>query len=146
MQLHFCRRRDSARNSRRCKKTRRGAFRSQFLVISGDALCDYQLREAVAFHNASGAQATLVTAQVEDPREYGLVRLEEDGRVEGFIEKPGWGQAVSDLANTGIYIVDPACLALVPEGRPFDFAKDLFPEMMRRGNAALWLPCGGVLV
>ena len=64
-----------------------------------------------------------MTAQVEDPREYGLVRLEEDGRVEGFIEKPGWGQAVSDLANTGIYIVDSACLALVPEGRPFDLPR-----------------------
>lgn len=104
-----------------------------FLVISGDALCDYELKKAVAFHRASGAQATLLAARVEDPREYGLVRLDEEGRVEGFIEKPGWGQAVSDLANTGIYILDPACLALVPDGKPFDFAKELFPEMLRRG-------------
>ena len=132
MQLHFVEEEIPLGTAGGVKNAARG-FQEPFLVISGDALCDYQLREAVAFHNASGAQATLVTAQVEDPREYGLVRLEEDGRVEGFIEKPGWGQAVSDLANTGIYIVDPACLALVPEGRPFDFAKDLFPEMMRRG-------------
>ena len=125
MQLHFVEEEIPLGTAGGVKNAARG-FQEPFLVISGDALCDYQLREAVAFHNASGAQATLVTAQVEDPREYGLVRLEEDGRVEGFIEKPGWGQAVSDLANTGIYIVDPACLALVPEGRPFDFCQGSF--------------------
>lgn len=131
MKLHFIEEEIPLGTAGGVKNAARG-FQEPFLVISGDALCDYELSKAVLFHKASGAQATLVTTQVEDPREYGLVRLDREGRVEGFIEKPGWGQAVSNLANTGIYIVNPACLELVPEGRPFDFAKDLFPEMMRR--------------
>ena len=107
----------------------------QFIVISGDAMCDYDLTAAVQFHKKVNADATIVTAKVEDPREYGLVRTDEDGRVEGFIEKPGWGQAVCDTANTGIYILNPKCLSLIPDNAEFDFAKDLFPEMMKRKMA-----------
>ena len=70
MQLHFVEEEIPLGTAGGVKNAARG-FQEPFLVISGDALCDYQLREAVAFHNASGAQATLVTAQVEDPREYG---------------------------------------------------------------------------
>lgn len=106
-----------------------------FLVLSGDALCDYELDKMLQFHQACGAAATIAVAQVEDPREYGLVRYGRENRVETFIEKPGWGQAVCNTANTGIYLLDPACLELVPEGRSFDFAKDLFPQMMRQGMA-----------
>ncbi|MDR1463944.1 MAG: NTP transferase domain-containing protein [Oscillospiraceae bacterium] len=103
-----------------------------FLVISGDAMCDYDLTAARQFHQASGAAVTIVGCEVEDPREYGLLRLDEQNRVRGFIEKPAWGQATSNLANTGIYLIRPDCMDLVPADTPFDFAKDLFPLMLER--------------
>jgi len=102
------------------------------LVISGDALTDFDLSSAADFHRESGAAATLVVTRVDDPREYGLVQTDDKGRIIGFLEKPGWSQAVSDMANTGIYILSPSALALIPEGREFDFAKDLFPLMMEK--------------
>ena len=108
-------------------------YREPFLVISGDAMCDYELDKMLKFHEAAGAAATIAVCRVDDPREYGLVRYDRENRVESFIEKPGWGQAVCNTANTGIYILNPACLELIPDGQSFDFAKDLFPEMMRRG-------------
>ena len=70
---------------------------------------------------------------MEDPREYGLVEYAPDGRVTGFLEKPGWAQVVTDAANTGIYILSPEVLDHIPAGRPFDFAKDLFPQLLRDG-------------
>lgn len=115
------------------KNAMKGA-REAFLVMSGDALCDYDLTAAIRFHEQSGSAVTMITAKVSDPREYGLVRTQEDGRVMGFLEKPGWGQAVCDVANTGIYIIEPSCLEKIPDGKPFDFAKDLFPLLMERGE------------
>ena len=105
------------------------------LVISGDALCDFDLTAALAFHRSRNADATLLVKRVEDPREYGLVLAGEDGRIGGFVEKPSFGQAVTDLANTGIYIVSPRALSMIPTGENTDFAKDLFPVMLRTGMA-----------
>lgn len=103
-----------------------------FVVISGDSLCDFGLAAAMRYHKQKSAAATLLLSHVADPREYGLVVTSPDGRVQGFVEKPGWGQAVTDAVNTGIYIINPSCLPLIPEGRMFDFAKDLFPLLMSR--------------
>jgi len=106
---------------------------SDILVISGDALTDFDLTAAAEFHKKSGAAATLVVTRVSDPREYGLVRYGSDGRVLGFVEKPGWAQAVTDAANTGIYILSPSVLSYIPDNTNFDFAKDLFPLLLNKG-------------
>ncbi len=107
------------------------------LIISGDALCDFDLSAAIRRHRESGADATLVVKAVEDPREYGLVCSDGNGAITGFVEKPSYYQAVSELANTGIYILSPAAVELIPKGKKFDFAKDLFPLMMARGMSLM---------
>ncbi len=112
-------------------------FTETFLVISGDAMCDYDLSAALQFHREKGADATMLVAKVEDPREYGLVNMDEQGYVTGFLEKPGWGQAVCNTANTGIYILNPDCLAIIPDQKEYDFAKHLFPQMLKQGKKLL---------
>lgn len=101
-----------------------------FFVISGDAMCDFELDKAMDAHKKSGAKLTVLGKKVTDPREYGLINAGHDGAITGFIEKPSWGQATSNLANTGIYIIEPDCLALIDDDGAFDFAKDLFPRML----------------
>jgi len=101
-----------------------------FIVVSGDALTDFDLTEAVHFHRARGAIATLVLKSVVDPLEYGVVMIDPDGRINRFLEKPGWGEVFSDTVNTGIYILEPDVLNLVEPGRMFDFSKDLFPRLL----------------
>ena len=108
-------------------------FDDDFMIISGDALCDFNLNAAMDYHKEKGAAATLVLSHVADPREYGLVVTEPSGAVRGFVEKPGWAQAVTDAVNTGIYIIGREALALIPGNREYDFAKDLFPVMLSRG-------------
>lgn len=107
-------------------------FNDDFIVISGDAMCDFNLKAAMDFHREKGADATLVLSHVADPREYGLVVTEPSGAVKGFIEKPGWAQAVTDAVNTGIYIISKNVLSMIPNGQAYDFAKDLFPLMLAR--------------
>ncbi|MDR3207276.1 MAG: NTP transferase domain-containing protein [Oscillospiraceae bacterium] len=101
------------------------------LVISGDAVLDLDLRPALALHHTKGALATLVLHRQPQPLEYGLVMTDGEGRVTRFIEKPSWGQVFCDTVNTGVYILHPETLARIPDNQPFDFARDLFPRMLR---------------
>lgn len=103
-----------------------------FIVISGDCVCDFDLADSLRLHQERRAEATLLLHRVAEPLEYGLVRTDEAGRVTAFVEKPGWGQVFTDQVNTGVYLLAPSVLELVPDGRTFDFSKDLFPELLRQ--------------
>ena len=114
-----------------------------FLVISGDAACDFDLRSLMEEHRRRGAAATLALYRQEEPLRYGLTVTDGDGWVREFIEKPGWSRVVTDLVNTGIYALSPRAMAPVPEGRPFDFGRELFPLLLKRGEKLLGLPMDG---
>lgn len=114
-----------------------------FIVISGDALTDINLSEVIEFHKKMGGAVTIALKRVDDPLEFGVVITDQDGRVERFLEKPTWGQVFSDQINTGIYVVEPWVLNLVPEGRAYDFSGDLFPRLMDEGHALYGLAVDG---
>lgn len=105
----------------------------RFIVISGDVLTDIDLQKAIDFHIAKGAQATLVLTRVPDPLAFGVVMTNDGGKITRFLEKPQWGEVFSDTINTGIYILEPEVLDLIPYKQDFDFSKDLFPLMLQRG-------------
>ena len=75
-----------------------------FLVISGDALTDIDLAAMRDFHRSHGGIATLATKRVADTSQFGVVITGADGRVQGFQEKPDPAEALSDLANCGVYM------------------------------------------
>jgi mannose-1-phosphate guanylyltransferase / phosphomannomutase len=105
-----------------------------FLVISGDALCDVNLSRLIAFHREREAAVTIGLKSVENPLEFGIVVTDDDGRIERFLEKPSWGQVFSDTINTGIYVLEPEVLRHVPDDRPYDFSKELFPLLLEMGR------------
>ena len=105
-----------------------------FLLISGDAACDFDLSALRRRHLESGAAATIALKREASPLRFGLAVTDGAGEVRGFVEKPDWPGVVSDRVNTGIYMLSPRAMAYVPEGRPFDFARDLFPLLLRRGE------------
>lgn len=102
----------------------------RFVVVSGDALTDADLAKAVAFHEDRGAEATLVLQEVDDPSEFGIVVVDDEGRVERFLEKPDPEEVFSYTANTGIYVLEPSVLEDMPAGEEYDFADDLFPKLL----------------
>lgn len=114
-----------------------------FLVISGDAACDFQLSRLMEEHKRRGAAVTLALCRHSEPLSYGLAVTDGEGRIRSFVEKPDWSRVVTDLVNTGIYVISPRIMELVPEGREFDFAKDLFPLLLSRGELLLGLPMEG---
>jgi mannose-1-phosphate guanylyltransferase/phosphomannomutase len=114
-----------------------------FLVISGDALCDFDLTKLVEFHRKREAAVTIGLKSVENPLEFGIVVTDSDGRIERFLEKPSWSQVFSDTINTGVYVLEPEVLRHVPTDRPFDFSKELFPLLLEMGRPLYGLPMEG---
>src|SRR4029450_12091764 len=105
-----------------------------FLVISGGALCDFDLTSLVEFHKERDAAVTIGLKSVENPLEFGIVVTDDDGRIERFLEKPSWGQVFSDTINTGVYVLEPEGLEHVPTDRPDDFSNELFPRLLEMGR------------
>ncbi len=106
--------------------------KDRFIVISGDVLTDFDLTKALEFHDKKGAKATILLTRVPKPLQFGIVMTDDNGRITRFLEKPSWGQVFSDTINTGIYILEPEVLDLIPYQEEFDFSKDLFPTMLSR--------------
>ena len=105
-----------------------------FIIISGDAVTDINLQQVIAFHEQKQAEATLTLYRVPNPLEYGVIITDPDGKIVQFLEKPSWGEVISDTVNTGIYVIDPAVLDLIEEGVSTDWSKDVFPQLLEAGR------------
>lgn len=105
-----------------------------FLVISGDALTDYNLTDIIKYHQEKKAMATLTLAHVHNPLEYGVIITNEEGHITQFLEKPSWGEVFSDTINTGIYVIDPKIFSYFEKNKQFDFSQELFPLMLKNGD------------
>jgi mannose-1-phosphate guanylyltransferase len=109
-------------------------FDDTFVVVSGDALTDVDLSNLVAFHKEKGALATIALRRVYDTSEFGVVVVDEESNIKGFQEKPDPEDAISTLANTGIYVLEPEALEYIPEGEFYDFAQNVFPKFLEQGE------------
>jgi len=119
-----------------------GFLGDSFLVISGDALSDIDLGAMRAFHESHDGIATLATKRVSDTTQFGVAITGADGRIQGFQEKPEPAEALSDLANCGIYMFRQEVFDFFPapgtskaagEDDPdgfADWAMDVFPALL----------------
>ncbi len=105
-----------------------------FLVISGDALTNFNLAKLIKYHKKSNTLATLALYTLPNPVEYGVISLNNDGQITQFQEKPGRGSIMSDHVNTGIYVLEPEILDYFDFNTSFDFANNLFPLVHEQGQ------------
>jgi len=119
-----------------------GFLGDTFLIISGDALTDIDLATMRDFHESHDGVATLATKRVADTSQFGVAITDPDGRIHGFQEKLPPSEALSDLANCGIYMfrsevfdffpgpgTSKAAGAEDPDGFA-DWAMDVFPALL----------------
>lgn len=101
-----------------------------FMVICGDAWCDFDVNSAFSLLENKNCHAVIVTSKTSSPLEYGLVISDENGKITAFTEKPAWSGVCSKTVNTGIYVFKKEILTLIPDGK-YDFGRDLFSAMLR---------------
>jgi len=104
-----------------------------FVVVGCDDLTNLPLDEVRALHERTGAVATIGLVERAQVDQYGVVVVNEDGRIAGFQEKPAPGTERSKLVNTGIYVFSPEIFARIPAGTFYDFGKQVFPGLLADG-------------
>ena len=75
------------------------------------------------------------------------MRVEDDGRVRGFLEKPKPEEIDTNLINAGVYLLDPDVLDLIPAGRAVSIEREVFPLLVGKGLYAMpqqgyWIDIG----
>jgi mannose-1-phosphate guanylyltransferase len=101
------------------------------LVFNGDVLCGTDLTAVVETHRRTNADATLHLVRVQDPRAFGCVPTDDDGRVTAFLEKTE--DPPTDQINAGCYVFRRDVIESVPEGRPVSVERETFPGLLASG-------------
>ncbi|MDG6925887.1 MAG: NDP-sugar synthase [Nitrososphaerota archaeon] len=121
-----------------------------FLVAQADTLSEIPLTEALKLHRRNGAYATIALTRVKNPSVFGVAVIDADSTITEFQEKPPKEQVRSDLASTGFYILEPEALDHI-ESEKWDFAKDLFPRLLKLDkklsgfvSEAFWVDIGSL--
>jgi mannose-1-phosphate guanylyltransferase len=108
-------------------------LRDTFVMVNGDNLINIDLYKMYQAHCENRATATIALTTVDDPSSYGVAVL-EGNKIIKFIEKPRKEDAPSKLINTGLYILEPSVVDLVPEGGYSSIEKDVFPRIAEKGE------------
>jgi mannose-1-phosphate guanylyltransferase len=119
----------------------------RFLMLNGDVLTDIDLTQQIAQHESTGARATLALVPVSDPSADGLVRVNDDKSVSGFLEKPAADEIDTNLISAGAYVLERDVLDLIPAGRAVSIEREVWPRLVGDGlfafaSDAYWLDIG----
>ena len=101
------------------------------LVFNGDVLCGTDLQAVVGTHRRTAADVTLHLVKVQDPRAYGCVPTDADGRVLEFLEKTE--DPPTDQINAGCYVFRRSVIDSIPAGRPVSVERETFPGLLAAG-------------
>lgn len=98
------------------------------MIMNGDSFFSADMCEFAAAHRASGSDASILCATVDDTARYGRLDISGDGRVRGFLEKdperPGPG-----IINAGVYLFSAAMLDTI-DGLPGpSLERDVFEKL-----------------
>lgn len=101
------------------------------MVFNGDVLCGTDLGAVVNTHRRTDADVTLHLVRVQDPRAYGCVPTDDDGKVLAFLEKTE--DPPTDQINAGCYVFKRSVIDEIPKGRVVSVERETFPGLLERG-------------
>ena len=105
---------------------------STVMVFNGDVLGGTDLREILALHREKNADLTMHLVRVSDPRAFGCVTTDDDGRVQDFLEKTQ--DPPTDQINAGCYVFRRELIEQIPEGQPVSVERETFPQLLSEGR------------
>lgn len=105
-----------------------------FLMMNGDVFyTEFNVKKQVDEHFASGAAATISLASVEDPTQYGIVRMDSKGNITEFKDKPKPEEVFSNDINAGVYVLNKEILKFIEKDMFCDMSKEVFPLLIEKG-------------
>ncbi|MFI9385223.1 sugar phosphate nucleotidyltransferase [Kutzneria sp. NPDC052558] len=117
------------------------------MVFNGDILSGVDLAGVVGTHRDNNADVTLHLVKVPDPRAFGCVPTDAEGRVTAFLEKTD--NPPTDQINAGCYVFRRETLMTIPTGRRVSVERETFPGLLASGrrlqghvDTSYWLDLG----
>jgi mannose-1-phosphate guanylyltransferase len=123
-----------------CANFQNHFFLQPFFLLWGDNLCDIDLQEMHKNYLREASQITMALTPREDVENFGVAKL-EGNKIITFVEKPLRKEAPSNLINAGIFIIDPVCLKILPEGKS-SLERDCFEKLAPLGEISCYLHQG----
>lgn len=117
-----------------------------FVASNGDTLNFVDVKSQIETHLNTGADVTLSLSEMEDVSSYGVVVMDDTGRITAFQEKPKPGEEISHMVNTGLYVMNHSILRFVPENTFFDLSKDLYPILLKEKKKMQGHPAKGIWI
>lgn len=105
-------------------------FDGTFVVVCGDIITDFDLSAMVRFHTVKNSLATVALLRVPNPWDVGIAKINEEGRILSFVEKPARGSETGNLGSGGVYIFEREIFDYMPDRSFSDFAYDIFPKLI----------------
>ncbi len=118
------------------------------LAVSGDNVIDIDLESFVAFHKEKKPVLTVALKEMpegENISQYGVAEIDDDGRINRFVEKPKPGEEPSRMINTAFYLFSPEIRRILSEmgDRARDIGGDLIPYLTENGYPVYGYPIKG---
>jgi mannose-1-phosphate guanylyltransferase len=125
----------------------RGGPDDPVLIFNGDVLSGVDLNALVNLHTETAAQVTLHLVEVNDPRAFGVVPMDDADRVTAFLEKTP--NPPTNRINAGCYVFRRSVIDAIPTGRPVSVERETFPGLLAAGelvmgfvDSSYWLDLG----
>jgi mannose-1-phosphate guanylyltransferase len=122
-------------------KAAESKIRGRFVCVYGDALLDFDLKEAIDFHAEKKAKATMVVMKYSTVMKYGFMETDRDGRLTEWKEKP----KISGYINVGCYVMERGFLGYIPSGQVYEM-NDAFKEALSDGAGVYAIKVDGSFV
>lgn len=116
----------------RVARVRKHLTAERFFVAYGDDVADVDLSALLDFHLAHGRLATITAVQIRLP--YGVVQADDNGQVEGFVERP----LLEQWINGGFMLFERQALELMSAGEDVDLENDVLPELAHMGQLMIY--------
>jgi mannose-1-phosphate guanylyltransferase len=102
------------------------------VIFNGDVLSSHDLGAQITMHESLDADVTLHVTHVDDPRAFGCVPTDENGRVSAFLEK--MENPITNTINAGCYVFNPRVLERIPQGQVVSIEREVFPALIEESG------------
>jgi NDP-sugar pyrophosphorylase family protein len=117
-------------------------LKAPVFAVQGDNVFDVKIKSLMGFHKEKGATLTIVLREVDNVEGLGIADIDENGKINRFVEKPLPKDAPSNLANTGLYVMSPevrkifkekGVQQIIKDKNRLDFGYDFIPYIIEAG-------------
>ena len=115
-------------------KLMKNFLKKPFFVTNCDTIINDNFANILNFHKENRNEITLVACIKKITTPYGVCKIKKNGNLSKIIEKP----SRNNLVNTGMYVVNPKVISLIPKEKFFNFNELIEKAIMKNFKVGIY--------